>query len=738
MKRIELNGVWTLRGRRQGDDSCPMLHLSATVPGMAQLELSREGILPQDLYMGMNITETEAYEDYEWWYERTFDAPEVTDRAYLVFRGVDCLAEYYLNGERIGESDNMLIPYKLYIDSPIEGKEYTLHVRIRSAELEADKYSYDMLTIVHNWHQNINNANFLRKARHSYGWDIMCRAVSAGIWRDVYVMSETPYDFAQLTYATRSANPVNSTVQFFFDMNSTLRGCEIEVSGVCGDSSFYRKLPIKSKAQAFPVNIPNAKLWWPKPYGEPNLYKATVRILKDGEVMAERTLNVGIRTAQLKRTDTTDGKNGQFCFYINNTPIMVVGTNWVPLDAFHSREKERYPKALELLDDIGCNMVRWWGGNVYPEKQFYDFCDSHGILVWQDFSMACATYPQDDEFARRIEEEVETVVRQFRDHPSLVLWAGDNECDEMVWRHIKFKSNDLTRKTLPEMIARNDAYRDYLPSSPYVPDGVDEDVVPERHLWGPRDYYKSSFYKDSVAHFVSETGYHGCPSRESIKKFISGDVPPSEFTTNKECILHSSDQNNNGSRMTLIPRQIQQLFGTVPEDYDDYVLASQISQAEADKYFVERFRLAKPVKSGILWWNLLDGWPQFSDAVVDYYFDKKLAYYYLKNSQEPVCVMFSEMAHWNYGIVVTNDTLRDVKVEYKVTDLSCDKVVLTGAATIAANGIKTVGNVGAYYSDQKMYRIDYTVNGEQKTNHYLAGFPPFSLEQYKAWMQKMK
>ena len=712
--------------------------IDATVPGNVELDLSRAGILPEDLFVGMNSTLTEQYEHHEWWYETKFTMPETDGKTYLLFEGVDCLAEYWLDGAKVGESDNMLIPYKLYIDSPVAGKEYTLHVRIRSAELEADKYSYDMVNVAHNWHGAINNANFLRKARHSYGWDIMCRIVSAGIWKDVYVVSETPYDFSQLTYWTRSANPTCSTVHFFYETNVTLRGCEIEVSGECGDSHFYRKLPIKSKAQMIGVDIPNAKLWWPKPYGEPNLYKTTVRILKDGKVMAQRELNVGVRTCELKRTDSTNGWSGQFCFYVNNTPIMVYGTNWVPLDAFHSQEKARYPKTLELLDEVGCNMVRWWGGNVYPEKLFYDFCDSHGIMVWQDFAMACASYSQTEEFAKRMEQEVEYVVRAYRDHASLVLWSGDNECDEMCWRHIKGKSNNLTRKTLPEIIRRNDVYRDYLPSSPYIPDGVSINDVPERHLWGPRDYYKSPYYKDSTAHFVSETGYHGCPSKESIKKFITGDVQPREFITNKECILHSSDQAGNGGRMTLIPRQIQQLFGSVPEDYDDYVLASQISQAEADKFLIENFRIQKFNKGGILWWNLIDGWPQFSDAVVDYYYDKKLAYYYIKKSQQPVTVLFGEMWSWTHGVAIVNDTLKSVDVEYKVIDLSTDKVVLSGKATVAPNARQTVGSVGAYYSDKTMFKMEYTVDGgEVQTNHYLAGLPPFSLEQYKAWMKKM-
>ena len=95
MKQISLNGAWKLSGCPEGHPE-KMLKLSGEVPGCAQLDLSRAGILPADLFMGMNVKETEKYEDYEWWYSRTFTAPTARERVFLVFRAVDCLAESFL------------------------------------------------------------------------------------------------------------------------------------------------------------------------------------------------------------------------------------------------------------------------------------------------------------------------------------------------------------------------------------------------------------------------------------------------------------------------------------------------------------------------------------------------------------------------------------------------------------------------------------------------------------------
>ena len=116
-------------------------------------------------------------------------------------------------------------------------------------------------------------------------------------------------------------------------------------------------------------------------------------------VIDSRSFRHGIRTVELDRTSLTDAAgDGEFRFIVNGEPIFVLGTNWVPLDAYHSRDLARIPTALALVEELDCNMIRCWGGNVYEDDLFFDWCDEAGILVWQDFAMACAIYPQDDAF----------------------------------------------------------------------------------------------------------------------------------------------------------------------------------------------------------------------------------------------------------------------------------------------------------------------------------------------------
>ena len=132
MKTINLSGIWQLKGRQQEGGTGEMLSLQAQVPGCVQLDLSKAGYLPEDLYLGENIREAEKFEEWEWWYERTFTAPQERENVWLVFEGVDCVAEYFLNGERIGESDNMFIPFEFDVSDKLRNGENTVCVHISS------------------------------------------------------------------------------------------------------------------------------------------------------------------------------------------------------------------------------------------------------------------------------------------------------------------------------------------------------------------------------------------------------------------------------------------------------------------------------------------------------------------------------------------------------------------------------------------------------------------------------
>ncbi|MFC1975120.1 glycoside hydrolase family 2 TIM barrel-domain containing protein [Chloroflexota bacterium] len=489
-----------------------------------------------------------------------------------------------------------------------------------------------------------------------------------------------------------------------------------------------------------------------------------VELDRNDLVLAERVDRIGIRKLEVKRTeivgapppppppglsdiasvDIPHDPESHFLLIVNNVPIMIKGSNWVPLDAFHSRDAGRVDEAIALFDDLGCNMIRCWGGNVYEDHHFFDLCDENGILVWQDFAFACCRYPQMDEFLGQVRQEVQAVVEKLRNHPSLALWCGDNEIDMTYLADgLLPKHNRLTREVIPQVVHRCDPHRTYIPSSPYLSPkltGVSEPDrhLPEQHLWGPRGYYKSPFYTQHTAHFIGEIGYHGCPNVSSIQRFISPEkLWP--WSNNDEwqvhAVYHWRHSAIDRDRIALMANQIRELFGFIPDDLETFVLGSQITQAEAKKFFIESTRLGKWHTSGILWWNVLDGWPQFSDAIVDYYFGKKLAYHYIWRVQQPVCVMLGEPGAGKYlPVIVSNDSRSPAEVHYRVWNADSDETLVEGEITVPANQNWQVDRIRTYASDQRLYLIEWQVEEQWVGNHYLAGTPPFSLERYQTWL----
>ncbi len=764
---IVLDGEWRLYFFPQG--TLPLAlpcdvktsgvdNVPARVPGNVELDLVRAGVLPEP-FVGENIQMLRALEFNEWWYTREFEVPAswAGQRVELVFEGLDTVATVWLNDCEVGRADNMLVAHRFDVSEAVRPGENRICVRIASALLEATAYPYEAPTL--SW-ETREEGVYLRKAPHVWGWDIMPRAVSAGIWRSVRLETVPEHSIEQMYYWTASASEGHATLGAHFGVRTSRftpnAQLNLRITGVCGNHRFEHVWPLEFLAGNTRVEIPGARLWWPKGYGEANLYDVTAQLRDGSEVLAERRDRIGLRALELIRTDTagpawSPGPAGcdvarmdtppdpsaQFLFRVNGVPIMIKGSNWVPLDAFHSRDLDRVDEAVGLADDLGCTMLRCWGGNVYESDRFFDLCDERGILVWQDFALACCRYPQDDAFLNRVRAEAESVMTRLRNHASLAVWCGDNEIDGCyAWDGIPPESNRITREVLPRVAHRFDPRRPYVPSSPYIAPNAGWNM-PEQHLWGPRGYFKGPYYTHHNAAFIGEIGYHGCPNVSSIKRFITpGRLWP--YHDNDEWrahdVTHSIHQEDR-NRVKLMANQIREVFGEIPDTLDTFALASQIVQAEAKKFFVESTRARKWRTSGILWWNVIDGWPQFSDAIVDYYFGKKLAYHYIRRAQASIGLCIGEAGSEKYRpLLLCNDTRTASEVAYRVWDADTREVVAQGTAMSPANENWQIARLRAFAGDVRLYLMEWTVNGQRFGNHYLAGTPPFSLDRYRAWL----
>ena len=752
----DLNGDWKLVFSDNIDipvfktikeiESSGLRSINAVVPGNFELSLMQAGLLP-DLYFGLNILETQKYENCDIWYYRHFTTNLLNDtEPVLVFDGLDCFADIFLNGNLVGSCENMLVEHEIPLKDILK-KENEVVVHIKSAIKGAKKYPYPPFVSAY----PINYESlYVRKAPHMYGWDITPRVLSAGIWRDVRLEYYPKQKLKDVLLQTINISADKTTARLRLSFNSDIvdiknGSWDICIDGKCGDSQFNERKRIYFSAGQVTFTVDKPLLWWSKGRGDPNLYRVTVRLEHDGFLVDEVIFNLGIRTIRLNwKSNPGNDKESEFCFIVNDEKVFIKGTNWVPMDIFHSKDRDRITQVFPLLDDIGCNMVRCWGGNVYEDDQFFELCDQHGIMVWQDFAMACAVYPQDEHFQKSLAGEAQKVIKRLRQHPCLALWAGDNECDETYLFEPKSNPNEniLTRSILPGIIRQEDPLRPYLPSSPYFDQQSYEfggRFLVEDHLWGPRDYYKSDFYSEPFCHFVSEIGYHGCPSVNSIKQFIS---PPNlwPYTDNPEWELHSTAPVPGSGlytyRINLMANQIAEMFQQIPEELEEFSFASQVTQAEALKYFIEMFRYNKWRKTGIIWWNLIDGWPQFSDAVVDYFLQKKLAYEYIKTSQQDICLMLKEPDNWKQELVVVNDTNHSVEISYEVEEINSGKIEIHGKRSVSADIVTSLGDFQSIGSMQTFYLIHWEIDGKHYSNHYLKGNPSFDLCKYKQWLNE--
>ena len=754
MKQFSLSGQpWRLRYLDPNSNEAQ--EIPAQVPGNVIGDLVRAGRVPEPYY-AHNTSLLRPYEYIDWEYATEFavsELPAADETAELCFEGIDTLAEVVLNGVSLGRTDNMLIEHRLAVPAGLlKASGNALQVKIASSvnaarEIEvtpgeqALPYNYEGL--------------HLRRANHTYGWDIAPRLVGAGLWRPVTLRYLAPRRWTKAYLHTDAlcAEGARMMLDWSFALPKTDRfeGYSALLTMRCGEQRFTREAPLRFCHGTWNFLLPEPQLWWPAGAGEQKLYDCTLELRKDGQTVDTLVWKSGVRVIKLDRTDSLDAQgNGRFRFLVNGEPIFIRGSNWVPSEALHGEHPERVSKDLALWSDLGCNMLRCWGGGVYEDEAFFDECDRRGILVWQDFMLACVAPPTDTAFLEAMRREATAVVRRLRHHACLALWSGDNECDCLrYWGGLdRFPPsvNRVTREVLPQVLVREDPGRDYLPSSPFISDatwaaGGTLDDTPEQHLWGPRDYWKSDYYTKHKAVFASEMGYHGMPEMDSLREFLPPEalkVTLDDLDWNCHAAQPFEDMNGTYSyRIALMHKQITSAFGSVPAALEDFVAASQFVQAEAMKFFLESFRLRKPVASGLIWWNVIDCWPQISDAVVDYYYRKKPAYFYLKAAQQLVCLMCREPQDGKVEVAVVNDRLVPVAGSYRVTEVGReDETLLAGRFELPANAPATnLGNIpaGDYAAKPRMLLLEWKLDGEAPTchNHYLLGKAPYRLADYQ-------
>ena len=666
-----LDQGWTLTGDTLS------INMQVDVPSVVQQSLCENGLISHP-YLGAVENDLLWISEHPWDYTLRFDANKELfekENIELTFEGLDTYAEVSLNGYELFSADNQFREWKADAKPFLKEKDNLLEVHfIRYDSTQLALYEQHQPKLPEKYAVS-------RKAPYQHGWDWAPRYKNVGIWKPVKLMgwNEAKLDYAYISTCYADSDSAWLWLRYGIDNRMDEAEFQVELSmSSHQDESFFlnheRTLsfpakPLKTGTHQISLIVPmrNPQLWWPNEMGEQPLYDFEVVLKKDNRVLDSKKFKSGIRTFEM--VDEPDSIGRAFYFKVNGVPMYAKGANYVPEEMIETWiNADNTLRLLRQAKDAHFNMLRVWGGGIYPSDDFFNICDSLGILVWQDFMYAGTMYPYDEAFLENARIEAEEQVRRLASHPSLALWCGGNEISEgyynwgwqksLNWseeddKAIKAGYDQLFENILPDAVALCDGTRPYWPSSPSKgwgrPESLTEGDVHYWGVWWGEQPYE--MYREKVGRFNSEYGYQSYPDYSTLQKIAQGEALSKDAE-----VIAAHQKHPRGTRQ--IDDFIQRYYPDVqPKDFEEYVHLSQLSQAYGMEVAIEAHRTAKPYNMGTLYWQLNDAWPVTSWSSIDYYGNPKVFHERLKTLYAPVLLSIDRK---DYGVFVTSDLMRNI------------------------------------------------------------------------------
>ncbi|KAB5549707.1 family 2 glycosyl hydrolase [Coniochaeta sp. 2T2.1] len=634
-------------------------------PTNVHLDLLHHGLIP-DPFIGKNELDVQWIGEAQWVYRTTFSAKPAPEgsKAVLAFDGLDTFATVVLNGKTILETDNMFTPERVDVTSVVK-EENELVITFDSAYLRGWKLVEQHPN--HKWGCWNGDSSRLavRKAQYHWGWDWGPALLTCGPWRPVNLE----------IYDSRI-----SDLYFDIKVDKSLKSADVvahaSVEGTGGKVRFDITLDGKSVATEtvdssadtqVSFHISSPQLWYPIRYGKQPLYQVTATLLDGENIIDSVSKKIGLRRAELVQRPLKDQPGTSFFFEVNNIPLYCGGSDWIPADNFIPRiTPQRYHDWVKLVADGNQFMIRVWGGGIYEEQAFYDACDEQGILVWQDFMFGCGNYPAWPELLTSIKREAEENVKLLRHHPSIVIWAGNNEDyqyqesegltydfenkDAESWLKTDFPARYIYEKILA------DACQELIPDTFYhygSPWGAGRDThdptVGDIHQWnvwhGTQEKYQN--FDKLGGRFVSEFGMEAFPNVKTIDAFLPlGKDDPDRYPQSSTIDFHNKADGHERRIALYLVENMR--YG--PDPLEQFVYSTQLMQAEclASAYRLWKRQWKGPGREycgGALVWQINDCWPVTSWSIADYYLRPKMAYFTVKREMAPVSIGIQRKEH---------------------------------------------------------------------------------------------
>jgi len=649
--------------------------LPAHVPGGVHTDLMAVGLIPNP-FVGDNEKHVQWVAEASWEYRRSFTcAPELLaeEQVFLVCDGLDTLATVWLNGQTLGQTDNMFIQYRWDVKPILRAQDASGKPALNELKISfaspvrycTEKQAARPLPGVS---QAIPGGPYIRKAPCQFGWDWGPQLPPIGIWKDLRLEGFSGARFDEVHLRQQHADgqvmvEALVSIQRWSDVSLT---AVVRVSAPDGKVAENRSEITPKGETVLKVIIANPQLWWPNGYGQQPLYQVDVSLWQADSAnsgpLDQCTYQIGLRTLELRQVADQWGRS--FEFVVNGVRIFAKGSNWIPADSFPTRISDGYLEGLiRSAAETHQNMLRVWGGGFYEEERFYDLCDRYGILVWQEFIFSCSIYPLDQpEFIENVRVEAQQAIRRLRHRASLALWCGNNEMEwgwvDWNWnrpehQELKAAYDQFFHHTLPAWVKAEDPDHAYWPSSPSSdtpfedPNGQRQGDAHYWDVWHGRKPFTA--YRSQYPRFMSEFGFQALPPLATIRTYAA----PIDWNMTSY-IMEQHQKNASGN--SLMVGQMLDTF-RLPKDFSSLVYLSMVLQAEGIRYGVEHWRRHMDRVSGTLYWQLNDCWPVASWSSLDYFGRWKALHYAARRFYAPLMLSIEDKPT-EQGLYITNDLLQ--------------------------------------------------------------------------------
>ena len=694
--------------------------IKATVPGDTYNDLINAGRIP-DPYFRDNNALVQWVADKDWVYERTFGVSEEVmnkNNVRLICHGLDTLATIWINDQKVADTDNMFRTYALDVKqflnqglNRIRVQFHTLTPYVREHEAAYNtQHGIDLK----------EDRSWVRKAPYMWSWD-WCRTIlTKGIWHTIELIGfdDRIVDVGVLQQHGRGGVVLN--------VETTTEGSADDRLHAVARVLFNDKLvaqergTVRDHRSTITIRLKDPNLWWPNGMGEQNLYWVVVELQDSGNTVVDTVRRrIGLRTVEV-----VPPANGVAMHVkVNDVPVFAKGADWIPADNIPARVTPGILRSY-MQDAVDChfNFIRLWGGGYYEEDALFDACDELGIMLQFEFKFANASYPvRDDGWMDNLKQEVTDQVLRCRNHPSIVIWSGNNEIEQFDGYYTLFRD------------AIGGIVHTLVPGAFYEV-GSGAEGSGDIHTWSVWHGMKPFESYLDVHGFVTEFGMQSFPVPLTVDEYTD---PRDRGSIHSE-VMGYHEMSYGPTGIDRIEKYMAEDFGRRPDDFDGSLWLSQIMQAYGIRMGVEHWRRDMPHSMAATIWQYNDCWPAPTWAMVDWYHRWKALQYQSRHFFAPVAVSgLPDVKTGTVDLHVVSDQQRDETgtLRWTVTDLSGkivtqdSKAVRIPARTSAvAAHLDLSGAVGSLGADHLIVWPELEIGGTVVSRNMLIFGQPKALK----------